>query len=319
MKIVFAGTPTFSAFHLDLLIKSKHEVSAVLTQPDRGSGRGKKINISPVKTLAQENQILVLQPKSLKKNREVIGKLNEIGPDLILVVAYGLILPLEFINLPELGCINVHASLLPRWRGAAPVERSIMEGDNEGGITFMKMDEGLDTGPVLKLLPCAIGSEETSESLEKKYQSLSEKNLIDFLDNVYLRKVNEVNQDSSLATYAEKIERQETEILWDVESAELIERKIRALFPKYGSFTFLGEKRVKILNSSLEKSGKQLIPGEIFVSDKNHLYVGCLEGKVLKILNLQMEGKQVVSAREFIEGNEEKLSQIKKFSCSLEK
>ena len=319
MKIVFAGTPTFSAFHLDLLIKSKHEVSAVLTQPDRGSGRGKKINISPVKTLAQENQILVLQPKSLKKNREVIDKLNEIGPDLILVVAYGLILPLEFINLPELGCINVHASLLPRWRGAAPVERSIMEGDNEGGITFMKMDEGLDTGPVLKLLPCAIGSEETSESLEKKYQSLSEKNLIDFLDNVYLRKVNEVDQDSSLATYAEKIERQETEILWDVESAELIERKIRALFPKYGSFTFLGEKRVKILNSSQEKSGKQLIPGEIFVSDKNHLYVGCLEGKVLKILNLQMEGKQVVSAREFIEGNEEKLSQIKKFSCSLEK
>ncbi len=319
MKIVFAGTPTFSAFHLDLLIKSKHEVSAVLTQPDRGSGRGKKINISPVKTLAQENQILVLQPKSLKKNREGIDKLNEIGPDLILVVAYGLILPLEFINLPELGCINVHASLLPRWRGAAPVERSIMEGDNEGGITFMKMDEGLDTGPVLKLLPCAIGSEETSESLEKKYQSLSEKNLIDFLDNVYLRKVNEVNQDSSLATYAEKIERQETEILWDVESAELIERKIRALFPKYGSFTFLGEKRVKILNSSQEKSGKQLIPGEIFVSDKNHLYVGCLEGKVLKILNLQMEGKQVVSAREFIEGNEEKLSQIKKFSCSLEK
>ena len=319
MKIVFAGTPTFSAFHLDLLIKSKHEVSAVLTQPDRGSGRGKKINVSPVKALAQENKILVLQPKSLKKNREVFDKLNEIGPDLILVVAYGLILPIEFINLPKLGCINVHASLLPRWRGAAPVERSIMEGDNEGGITFMKMDEGLDTGPVLKLLPCAIGSEETSESLEKKYQSLSEKNLIDFLDNVYLRKVNEVNQDSSLATYAEKIERQETEILWDVESAELIERKIRALFPKYGSFTFLGEKRVKILNSSQEKSGKQLIPGEIFVSDKNHLYVGCLEGKVLKILNLQMEGKQVVSAREFIKGNEEKLSQIKKFSCSLEK
>ena len=319
MKIVFAGTPTFSAFHLDLLIKSKHEVAAVLTQPDRKSGRGKKINVSPVKALAQENKILVLQPKSLKQNPDVINKLNEIEPDLILVVAYGLILPIEFINLPKLGCINVHASLLPRWRGAAPVERSIMEGDTEGGITFMKMDEGLDTGPVLKLLPCAIGSEETSESLERKYQSLSERNLIDFLDNIYLRKVNEVNQDSSLATYAEKIERQETEILWDVESAELIERKIRALFPKYGSFTFLGEKRVKILNSSQEKSGKQLIPGEIFVSDKNHLYVGCLEGKVLKILNLQMEGKQVVSAREFIEGNEEKLSQIKKFSCSLEK
>ena len=144
MKIVFAGTPTFSAFHLDLLIKSKHEVAAVLTQPDRKSGRGKKINVSPVKALAQENKILVLQPKSLKQNPDVINKLNEIKPDLILVVAYGLILPIEFINLPKLDCINVHASLLPRWRGAAPVERSLMEGDAEGGITFMKMDEGLD-------------------------------------------------------------------------------------------------------------------------------------------------------------------------------
>ena len=319
MKIVFAGTPTFSAFHLDLLIKSKHEVAAVLTQPDRKSGRGKKINASPVKALAQENKILVLQPKSLKQNPDVINKLNEIEPDLILVVAYGLILPIEFINLPKLGCINVHASLLPRWRGAAPVERSLMEGDTEGGITFMKMDEGLDTGPVLKLLPCAIGPEETSESLERKYQSLSEKNLIDFLDNIYLRKVNEVNQDSSLATYAEKIDRQETEILWDIESAELIERKIRALFPKYGSFTFLGEKRIKILNSSLEKSYKQLTPGEIFVSDKSHLYVGCLDGKILKILNLQMEGKQPVSAKEFIKGNSEKLLQRKYFSSPLEK
>ncbi len=183
----------------------------------------------------------------------------------------------------------------------------------------MRMNEGLDTGPIMKLLPCPIESEENSESLEKKYQNLSELNLLKFLEDISSRKVAELGQDSSKATYAEKIERQETEILWDSESAELIERKIRALFPKYGSFTFLGEKRVKILNSSLEKSGKQLIPGEIFVSDKNHLYVGCLEGKVLKILNLQMEGKQVVSAREFIEGNEEKLSQIKKFSCSLEK
>ena len=153
MKIVFAGTPTFSAFHLDLLIKSKNEVAAVLTQPDRKSGRGKKLNVSPVKALAQENQILVLQPKSLKDNIDIIDKLTDIKPDLILVVAYGLILPKEFINLPKLGCINVHASLLPRWRGAAPIERSLMEGESEGGITYMKMDEGLDTGPIMKLLP----------------------------------------------------------------------------------------------------------------------------------------------------------------------
>ena len=317
MKIVFAGTTTFSAFHLDLLIKSEHEVAAVLTQPDRKSGRGKKLKTSPVKGLAEENHIPVLQPKNLKKNTNVINKLKDIGPDLILVVAYGLILPREFINLPRLGCINVHASLLPRWRGAAPIERSLMEGDIEGGITYMKMDEGLDTGPVLKLFPCSIGPKETSESLEKKYQNLSKENLLGFLENLSLGKVKETNQESSLTSYAEKIERKETEILWNIESAELIERKVRALFPKYGSFTFLGRRRVKILKSSLEKSYKQLAPGEIFVSDENYLYAGCLDSKSLKIHNLQMEGKQAVSAKDFIKGNEEKILEIKKFSGSF--
>ena len=242
MKIVFAGTPTFSAFHLDLLIKSENEVAAVLTQPDRKSGRGNKINVSPVKALAQENQILVLQPKSLKNNTDVIDQLKDIEPELILVVAYGLILPKEFINLPKFGCINVHASLLPRWRGAAPIERTLIEGDAEGGVTYMKMNEGLDTGPIMKLLPCSIESEENSESLEKKYQNLSEISLLKFLEDISSKKVAEIPQDSSKANYAEKIERQETEILWEFESAELIERKIRALFPKYGSFTFLGNK-----------------------------------------------------------------------------
>ena len=223
MKIVFAGTPTFSAFHLDQLIKSENEVAAVLTQPDRKSGRGNKINVSPVKALAQENQILVLQPKSLKKNTAVIDQLKHIEPELILVVAYGLILPKEFINFPKLGCINVHASLLPRWRGAAPIERTLMEGDTEGGITYMKMNEGLDTGPVMKLLPCPIESEENSESLEKKYQNLSQVELISFLGDLAGGRVKEVKQDSELATYAEKIEKQETEIFWEQEPVEHIE------------------------------------------------------------------------------------------------
>ena len=319
MKIVFAGTPTFSAFHLDLLIKSENEVAAVLTQPDRKSGRGKKLNVSPVKALAQENQILVLQPKSLKDNIDFIDKLTNIKPDLILVVAYGLILPKEFINLPELGCINVHASLLPRWRGAAPIERSLIEGESEGGITYMKMDEGLDTGPIMKLLPCPIESEDNAESLEKKYQNLSEINLLKFLQDVSSKKIKEVSQDSGLATYAEKIERQETEILWGFESAELIERKIRALFPKYGSFTFLGNKRVKILSSSLGGVSEDLPPGKISISDKDRLYVGCLDGKCLRVRRLQIEGKLPVGAKDFIKGNKEKIVQVKKFSSSLEK
>ena len=194
-----------------------------------------------------------------------------------------------------------------------------MEGDTEGGITYMKMNEGLDTGPVMKLLPCPIESEENSESLEKKYQNLSELNLLKFLEDISSRKVAELGQDSSKATYAEKIERQETEILWDSESAELIERKIRALFPKYGSYTFLGNKRVKILNSSLGVVPKELSPGSIYTSDEGHLYVGCLDRKCLRIHRLQIESKQPVEAKDFIKGNKEKIIQIKKFSSSLEK
>jgi len=248
MKIVFAGTTPFSAFHLDLLIKSKNEVAAVLTQPDRKSGRGKNLKPSPVKTFSEKEGLQVIQPKGLKNNTEVIEGLKAINPDLILVVAYGLILPPEIINLPKFGCINVHASLLPRWRGAAPIERSILEGDSKGGITYMKMDEGLDTGPIMKLLPCAFDEDEDSGTLEKKYQNLSKVELISFLGDLAEGGVKEVNQDSELATYAEKIEKQETEILWEQESAECIERKIRALFPKYGAFTFFGDKRIKILN-----------------------------------------------------------------------
>ena len=316
MKIVFAGTTPFSAFHLDLLIKSKNEVAAVLTQPDRKSGRGKNLKPSPVKTFSEKEGLQVIQPKSLKNNTEVIEGLKAINPDLILVVAYGLILPPEIINLPKFGCINVHASLLPRWRGAAPIERSILEGDSKGGITYMKMDEGLDTGPIMKLLPCAFDEDEDSGTLEKKYQNLSKVELISFLGDLAEGGVKEVNQDSELATYAEKIEKQETEILWEQESAECIERKIRALFPKYGAFTFFGDKRIKILNSTKAKISHLLSPGEIS-AEGGALYVGCQNNQSLRLQSLQVEGKNPVSAEDFTKGNAEKIFQIKKFSSSL--
>ncbi len=317
MKIVFAGTTPFSAFHLDLLIKSKNEVAAVLTQPDRKSGRGKNLKPSPVKTFSEKEGLQVIQPKGLKNNTEVIEGLKAINPDLILVVAYGLILPPEIINLPKFGCINVHASLLPRWRGAAPIERSILEGDSKGGITYMKMDEGLDTGPIMKLLPCAFDEDEDSGTLEKKYQNLSKVELISFLGDLAEGGVKEVNQDSELATYAEKIEKQETEILWEQESAECIERKIRALFPKYGAFTFFGDKRIKILNSTKAKISHLLSPGEIS-AEGGALYVGCQNNQSLRLQSLQVEGKNPVSAEDFTKGNAEKIFQIKKFSSSLE-
>ena len=317
MKIVFAGTTPFSAFHLDLLIKSKNEVAAVLTQPDRKSGRGKKITISPVKSFAEKERLQVIQPKSLRNNLEVIEDLRAISPDLILVVAYGLILPAEIINLPKFGCINIHGSLLPRWRGAAPIERSILEGDNKGGITYMKMDEGLDTGPIMKLLPCPFYEDEDSESLEKKYQNLSQVELISFLRDVAEGRVKEVKQDSELATYAEKIEKQETEIFWEQESVERIERKIRALFPKYGAFTFFGDKRIKILNSTKATISHLLSPGELS-AEGDALYVGCQNNQSLRLQSLQIEGKRPVSAEDFIKGNGAKIFRIKKFSSSLE-
>ena len=318
MKIVFAGTTPFSAFHLDLLIKSKNEVAAVLTQPDRKSGRGKNLKPSPVKTLSEKEGLQIIQPKSLKNNPEVIEGLKAISPDLILVVAYGLILPPEIISLPEFGCINVHASLLPRWRGAAPIERSILEGDCKGGITYMKMDEGLDTGPIMKLLPCPFNEDEDSESLEKKYQNLSQIELINFLEDLAGGRVKEVNQDSKLATYAGKIEKQEIEIFWKHESAEHIERKVRALFPKYGAFTFFGDKRIKILNSTKAKISKVLSPGELSASGGDALYVGCQNHQSLRLQSLQIEGKRPVSAEDFMKGNGVKISQVKKFSSSLE-
>ena len=317
MKIVFAGTTPFSAFHLDLLIKSKNEVAAVLTQPDRKSGRGKKLNISPVKAFSEKERLQVIQPKSLRNNPEVIEDLRAISPDLILVVAYGLILPAEIINLPEFGCINIHASLLPRWRGAAPIERSILEGDSKGGITYMKMDEGLDTGPIMKLLPCPFDEVADSESLEKKYQNLSQFELISFLGDLAGGRVKEVKQDSELATYAEKIEKQETEIFWEQEPVEHIERKIRALFPKYGAFTFFGDKRIKILNSTKATISRLLSPGELS-EEGGALYVGCQNNQSLRLQSLQIEGKRPVSAEDFIKGNGEKIFRIKKFSSSLE-
>lgn len=319
MKIIFAGTPSFAAFHLKLLLESEHELAAVLTQPDRPSGRGGETRPSPVKLLALENQLRTLQPERLKNNKEIISLLRGINPDLILVVAYGLVLPKDFINLPKHGCINVHASLLPRWRGAAPIERSILEGDIEGGITYMKMDEGLDTGPIMKLVPCPINSKDNSESLEKKYENLSRIELLKFIENLNSGKVKKIKQDNSVATYANKIEKKETEIFWKKESREVIEKKIRGLYPKYGAFTFMDKLRVKILKAEIDNKKIDSLPGEIKIIEGSDLYVGCAEGRGIKILSLQLEGKKVVTSSDFIKGNREKINKLKKFTSSLEK
>ena len=202
LKVIFAGTPDFAAKHLSALLESEHEVIAVYTQPDRPAGRGKKLTASPVKVLAEENAIPVYQPQSLKA-QDAQEELASLNADLMVVVAYGLILPTAVLNAPKLGCINVHGSILPKWRGAAPIQRSIWAGDAETGVTIMQMDEGLDTGDMLHIATLPITSEDTSATLYEKLAELGPQALVEVVNE--FDRYTPTKQDDSQATYAKKL------------------------------------------------------------------------------------------------------------------
>ena len=316
MKIVFAGTSEFSAFHLNLLIDSQHEIPLVISQPDRRSGRGKEIKVTKVKTIALKNNLSILQPEYIKNNESIISRLKKEGPDIILVVAYGLIIPKEILNIPKLGCINVHASLLPRWRGAAPIERCILEGDKKSGISFMKMEAGLDTGPILKKVSCSLEELETFGTLENKLKEISKIELISCLEDFSIGKLIEEKQNPLEVTYAEKIVTKENEIDWINKDSRYIDRKIRALSPKYGAYTFLKKTRVKIIEALVDKNSAFIAPGVLLIKNHNELHVGCKKNSSVKILTLQPAGKKSMPASEFIKGNEKKILEVKKFSNS---
>ena len=316
MNIVFAGTPQFAADHLKLLIDSHHKIKCILTQPDRGSGRGKKIKSSPVKEIGLDNGIEVLQPTSLK-DESIVRSLKSNKPDLMLVVAYGLLIPKEVLDIAERGCVNVHASILPRWRGAAPMEYSIYSGDNESGISYMRMNEGLDEGPILEIHKCKIEKEDDLGSLESKFVELSKKSLLNFLKKFEKGELKETPQENSKATFAPKINSDFQKIDWSCVSSE-IERKIRALNPKYGAFTFLGNKRVKIYKSSPAENTSELSPGSIDISEDGKLLVGCSEETAIKIDTVQMEGKSVVQSEEFVRGYRSLIIQEDKFSSNVQ-
>ena len=316
MNIVFAGTPQFAADHLKLLIDSHHKIKCILTQPDRGSGRGKKIKSSPVKEIGLDNGIEVLQPTSLK-DESIVRSLKSNKPDLMLVVAYGLLIPKEVLDIAERGCVNVHASILPRWRGAAPMEYSIYSGDNESGISYMRMNEGLDEGPILEIHKCKIEKEDDLGSLESKFVELSKKSLLNFLKKFEKGELKETPQENSKATFAPKINSDFQKIDWSCVSSE-IERKIRALNPKYGAFTFLGNKRVKIYKSSPAENTSELSPGSIDISEDGKLLVGCSEETAIKIDTVQMEGKSIVQSEEFVRGYRSLIIQEDKFSSNVQ-
>ena len=213
LRIIFAGTPEFSASCLDALLKTQHEIVAVYTQPDRPAGRGRKLRPSPVKTLAEQHQLPIFQPASLKHADEQVA-LQALNADLMVVVAYGLILPQPVLDAPRLGCINVHASLLPRWRGAAPIHRALLAGDDTTGITIMQMDAGLDTGDMLSKVECPIFADDTSGTLHDRLAELGAQALVDCLNPLAAGTLIPEAQDGSRACYAHKLEKQEGEIDW---------------------------------------------------------------------------------------------------------
>ncbi len=295
MKVIFAGTPEFARQALAAIIAAGHEVVLVLTQPDRPSGRGMKLTPSPVKVEAENHGIPVCQPEKLKDpaSHEPI---RTAGADVMVVAAYGLILPQAVLDIPKLGCFNIHASLLPRWRGAAPIQRAIEAGDSETGICIMQMEAGLDTGPALieKRLP--ITESDTGESLHDKLAVLGAKAIVEALES-HGRLV-PVPQPSEGVTYAAKLGKDDARLDWQLSATELA-RKIRAFNPVPGAWTLLNGEPLKIWRATPDSSkGK---PGEVLAASAEGLVVGCGEGAI-KIMELQRAGARRMDAATFLSG-----------------
>jgi len=301
LKIIFAGTPDFAARHLDALLASEHQVVGVFTQPDRPAGRGNKLTPSPVKTLAQTHAIPVFQPKSLRpaENQQLVADLQA---DVMVVVAYGLILPQAVLTMPRLGCINVHGSLLPRWRGAAPIQRSLWAGDSETGVTIMQMDVGLDTGDMLYKLSCPITAQDTSATLYDKLAQLGPQGLLETLSQLADGRAQPEKQDDVQANYAEKLSKEEARLDWQLSAAQL-ERCIRAFNPWPVSYFLIEDQPVKVWQATvLPHVAKQ--PGEIIAADKQGIQVATAEG-VLNLQLLQPAGKKAMSAQDLLNSRRE--------------
>ncbi|WP_421164133.1 methionyl-tRNA formyltransferase [Aeromonas dhakensis] len=297
LKLIFAGTPDFAARHLAALLSSDHEVVAVYTQPDKPAGRGQKLTASPVKVLALAHDLPVYQPASLRKE-EAQAELAALGADLMVVVAYGLILPKVVLDTPRLGCINVHGSLLPRWRGAAPIQRSIWAGDAETGVTIMQMDVGLDTGAMIRKMSCPIAADETSASLYDKLAELGPQALVDTINAMAAGDTAAEAQDDALANYAEKLSKEEARIDWSME-AVAIERCIRAFNPWPISWFEVADQTVKVWQAEVITQDHGQRAGTLLKADKQGIDVATGKG-VLRLLTLQPPGKKAMSVTDLL-------------------
>lgn len=299
LKIIFAGTPAFAVPTLKKLIESEHEIVGVYTQPDRPAGRGQQIQASVVKQIASAHHLPIFQPKTLR-DADVQNQLRELNADVMVVVAYGLILPKIVLTMPRLGCVNLHPSLLPRWRGAAPIPRSIEAGDIDTAITIMQMDKGMDTGPILRQEKIVLTGFETSELLHDQFSVRGAALMLETLCELENHAVIAIPQDNALATYAPKIEKKEAVIDWH-QSAAVIANKVRAFNSWPVAQTTFSKQVLRIWSAKAIEEKTALPPGSIIRSEKEAFFVATGDG-VLQITSVQLPGKKRMCAADFING-----------------
>lgn len=311
LKIVFAGTPAFAVPCLQALLQAGHSIVQVYTQPDRPAGRGLKLTESPVKQAAMAAGLAIHQPQTLR-NDEEIHFLQALQPDVMVVVAYGLILPPSILAIPRLGCINVHASLLPKWRGAAPIQRALLAGDAQTGISIMQMEAGLDTGPVWLQATCPIQNVETSLSLHDRLADLGAKALLDAMPLIVQVRIKPQVQASTLATYAEKIQKSEALLQWHL-PAEQLEKQVRAFNPWPVAYTRLNETILRIWRAEVIKNDMQSLPGTIIQMDQQGVDVATGQGS-LRLLEVQLPGGKVSPVQNLLQNKSVELHVGARFS-----
>jgi len=301
MKIIFSGTPDFAVPALQRLLDSEHEVVAIYTQPDRPAGRGRKLQVGPVKALALKNNIPVYQPSNLKDEAD-IAVMKSLNADLMVVVAYGLILSQEVLDIPKLGCINIHGSLLPRWRGAAPINRAVIAGDTETGITIMRVVKQLDAGNMLHKITCKIGKNDTASELHDKMMHLGADGLMQVLESINKGNIAEEVQDESLVTYAHKLDKSESVLNWQNSTLNL-GRQVRGLNAWPVAQTQLDGKVMRVWRAEERSDIKSSLPVGTILDDSKHIDVVTGDG-ILRLIEIQMPGKKRILVSAFLNAHD---------------
>ena len=299
MRIVFAGTPDFAATHLLALLKAKHDVVAVYTQPDRPAGRGKKLTPSAVKKLALEHDLSVYQPNNFKLAKDV-QQLKDLKPDLFIVVAYGLLLPQAVLDIPTKMCINSHASLLPRWRGAAPIQRAVEAGDSCSGVTVMQMELGLDTGPMLIKVETPIMPSDTGGTLHDRLAELGSQAIVDVANKFVTGTVLGEVQDDSLSCYARKLTKEEAIINWHLPAVDIVQ-KVKAFNPFPMCYTLLGDNRIRVLKAQVYPQAHKAIPGTVLAINSMGITIACKE-HAITLEQVQLPGKKPMLVSDLLNG-----------------